>query len=137
MLKKDPNHAKIERERRLAEDKQRRLENYLAKQKGDEEGDAFDRAGMGGGSAAERYTAREKESERCRREDAEQFVDEVLQPYPEIEVFSPLGKYIGCRMPMCGSVLGGPKPVSSRERTARPRRSMVSVKGQRRPMGRE
>jgi hypothetical protein len=53
------------------------------------------------------------------------------QHYPEIEVFSPLGKFVGARRPMCASAVAGPRVVSSRERTARPRRSMVSVKRQR------
>ena len=55
--------------------------------------------------------------------------------YPEIEVFSPLGKFIGVRQPMCASVLGGPKHVSKRDRKARPRMSMVSVKARRKPKG--
>lgn len=71
----------------------------------------------------------------------ERYVKEVVEEedeadvvaFPEVEVFSPLGKFVGARRPMCGSVVGGPKQVSSRERGARPRRSMVSVKAQRRP----
>jgi hypothetical protein len=71
----------------------------------------------------------------------ERYVKEVVEEedeadvvaFPEVEVFSPLGKFVGARRPMCGSVVGGARQVSSRERGARPRRSMVSVKAQRRP----
>ncbi|KAJ4297678.1 Mitochondrial ribosome small subunit biogenesis protein [Kalmusia sp. IMI 367209] len=71
----------------------------------------------------------------------EQFVKERVQDedvedvgeFPEVEVFSPLGKFVGSRMPMCASVVSGPRQISSRERTARPRRSMKSVKAQRKP----
>ncbi|KAH7382170.1 hypothetical protein BKA66DRAFT_463906 [Pyrenochaeta sp. MPI-SDFR-AT-0127] len=55
------------------------------------------------------------------------------EDYPQIEVFSPLGKFVGQRRPMCASLVSGPKQVASRDRRARPRRSMVSVKRQRRP----
>ncbi|KAK7183859.1 hypothetical protein DPSP01_004481 [Paraphaeosphaeria sporulosa] len=65
------------------------------------------------------------------REEAED-VEDVIE-FPEVEVFSPLGKFVGQRMPMCASVVLGPKLISSRERSARPRRSMKSVKAQRKP----
>ena len=68
--------------------------------------------------------------ERIEEEDAADVV-----AFPEVEVFSPLGKFVGARMPMCASVVSGPKQVSSRERGARPRRSMKSVKAQRKPGG--
>jgi genetic interactor of prohibitins 3, mitochondrial len=63
-------------------------------------------------------------------------VDGDAQPewqdmYPEIEVWSPLGKFVGQRRPMCASLVSGPKQVGARERKDRPRRSMVSVKRQR------
>ncbi|KAF2005093.1 hypothetical protein P154DRAFT_457646, partial [Amniculicola lignicola CBS 123094] len=112
LVKKDPNHARKEK-MRLQEERRGRIDDRYAATldarvaagaKDGMVGDAFDRAGLGGGS----------------------------NTYPEIQVFSPLGKYIGIRPPMCGSVLGGPKQVSSRERKGRPRRSMVSVKAQRR-----
>lgn len=48
--------------------------------------------------------------------------------FPEVEVFSPNGKHIGCRRPMNGWLLGGDKPASMRQKTARPRRSMKGVK---------
>ncbi|KAF1917176.1 hypothetical protein BDU57DRAFT_517700 [Ampelomyces quisqualis] len=54
--------------------------------------------------------------------------------YPEIQVFSPLGKFVGARRPMCASTVSGPKHVPSRDRKVRPPRSMVSVKRQRKPM---
>lgn len=57
------------------------------------------------------------------------------ETYPEIEVFSPLGKFVGQRRPMCASTVSGPKVISSREKKVRPRRSMVSVKRQRKPGG--
>lgn len=53
--------------------------------------------------------------------------------FPEIEVFSPLGKFVGVRKPMCASAFIA-RPVSSRDRKTRPRRSMRSVKNQRKPL---
>ncbi|KAF2185257.1 hypothetical protein K469DRAFT_577263 [Zopfia rhizophila CBS 207.26] len=88
--------------------------NHARGRKGKGEEDAFDRAGAG---------------EVNRSEGLE------VEEYPEVEVFSPLGKYVGARMPMCGSVLGGPRQVSKRNRKVRPRQSMVSVKRQRKPKG--
>lgn len=128
LVKKDPNHARHAREARLLEERLRRDAKFAALAEG---GDAFDRAGIAPSySSQESRELREKER---KRQEAEQFVEDMVEPYPEIEVFSPLGKYVGARMPMCGSVLGGPKPVSSRERAGRPRRSMVAVKRQRQP----
>ncbi|KAF2130713.1 hypothetical protein P153DRAFT_430060 [Dothidotthia symphoricarpi CBS 119687] len=51
--------------------------------------------------------------------------------YPEIEVFSPLGKFVGARRPMCASAVSGPRQISSRERTVRPRRSMMEERKER------
>jgi hypothetical protein len=62
---------------------------------------------------------------------------ESEEDYPEVEVFSPLGKFVGQRRPMCASMVSGPKYVASRDRKVRPRRSMVSVKKQRKPQGGE
>ncbi|XTI82182.1 hypothetical protein V2W45_7595 [Cenococcum geophilum] len=60
--------------------------------------------------------------------------DALMGPvFPEVEVFSPEGKYVAVRPPMGASVLGGPKPKGRNERHARPRRSMKSVKAQRKP----
>ncbi|KAF2016986.1 hypothetical protein BU24DRAFT_420028 [Aaosphaeria arxii CBS 175.79] len=127
MAKKDPNHARVAK--LAAQEELRRIkdEKFGAKEV---EGDAFDRAGLGAPSSPSSSLARSSRSSRERFEE----VEEEDEWFPEIEVFSPLGKYVGARMPMCGSVLGGPKPVSSRERSARPRRSMVAVKRQRKPM---
>ncbi|KAK4988667.1 hypothetical protein LTR28_001683 [Elasticomyces elasticus] len=49
--------------------------------------------------------------------------------YPEIEVFSPEGKFIGIRKPMNAWLLGGKQVVPVHKRKARPRRSMASMKG--------
>jgi hypothetical protein len=51
-------------------------------------------------------------------------------PFPEVEIFSPEGKFVAQRPCLCAFSLGGPlkKKVG-----ARPRRSMKSVKNQRRP----
>ncbi|KAF2107244.1 hypothetical protein BDV96DRAFT_589398 [Lophiotrema nucula] len=114
MKKKDPNHARLQKLREKEEREAARREKFESGG-----GDAFDRAGVVFGSSERRQEVHEEQVEE----------EEV----PEIEVFSPLGKYVGVRRPMCGSVLGGPKYVSKRERKARPRRSMVSVKKQRKP----
>ena len=50
--------------------------------------------------------------------------------FPQVEVFSPDGKHIGARRPMNAWLLGGPKPTSRGDLTARPRRSMKGVKKQ-------
>jgi hypothetical protein len=109
MVKKDPNHAQ---------------KTKLVARKRDEE------------AKRRRYEAQLR-GEEWAKEDVDEEAVEDVGVFPEVEVFSPLGKFVGVRRPMCASVVSGPKIVSSRERTARPRRSMVSVKGQRRPKGRE
>ena len=53
-------------------------------------------------------------------------------PFPEVEVFSPNGRHIGARRPMNGWLLGGDKPVSAKQKKARPRRSMKGDKKKRR-----
>lgn len=55
---------------------------------------------------------------------------ELTTEYPEIEIFSPDGKFISQRQSISAFCTGGPlkKPT-----TARPRRSMRSVKNQRKP----
>ena len=50
------------------------------------------------------------------------------RPYPSIEVSSPDGGHVGVREPMGIWSLCGEKPVSSSQRSARPRRSMKGVK---------
>lgn len=105
MVKKDPNYAQ---KAKLEAQRNRLLERqrkYEAKVRGEED-----------------------------MEEERNWEDELEEgDYPEVEVFSPLGKYVGSRRPMCASVWGGPKQISSRERGARPRRSMRSVKRQRQP----
>lgn len=54
-----------------------------------------------------------------------------IDRYPEVEIFSPEGKHIGQRACICAYSTGGPRSV---KKGARPRRSMVSVKNQRKPM---
>ncbi|KAF2760558.1 hypothetical protein EJ05DRAFT_289035 [Pseudovirgaria hyperparasitica] len=49
-------------------------------------------------------------------------------PFPEIEVFSPLGKYIATRRTMNGSVVGGKLPIPKHLQKARPRQNMKRVK---------
>ncbi|KAF1977838.1 hypothetical protein BU23DRAFT_587327 [Bimuria novae-zelandiae CBS 107.79] len=80
-----------------------------------------------------KYEAKLRGEEYVKEKVVDEDVEDVVE-FPEIEVFSPLGKFVGARMPMCASVVSGPKQVSSRERSARPRRSMKSVKAQRKPM---
>jgi hypothetical protein len=109
LIKKDPNHA---REVKLAAQQR---EDAIRRQK---------------------YEAKLKGEEWVKQDVAEEDVEDVAD-FPEVEIFSPLGKFVGARQPMCASMVSGPKIVSSRERTARPRRSMVSVKRQRKPMVRE
>jgi len=57
--------------------------------------------------------------------------DPTKPPYPEVEIFSPEGRFIGQRQCISGFALGGPlkKKVG-----ARPRQSMRSVKSQRQKM---
>ncbi|KAF2668621.1 hypothetical protein BT63DRAFT_373858 [Microthyrium microscopicum] len=60
----------------------------------------------------------------------EEIVAPTTSPFPEVEVFSPEGKYIAQRTSLCAFALGGPL---QKKVAARPRRSMKSVKSQRRP----
>jgi genetic interactor of prohibitins 3, mitochondrial len=55
---------------------------------------------------------------------------DVLQ-FPEVEVFSPKGRYIGQRETLSAWLLGGLKPKASNARKARPRQSMRSVNAHR------
>lgn len=59
------------------------------------------------------------------------FEDNIEPPVPvlpEIEVFSPEGKYVASRRTLNGSVLGGKKKIAKHLRKARPRRSMKFMK---------
>ncbi|KAF9698385.1 hypothetical protein EKO04_003657 [Ascochyta lentis] len=125
MKKKDPNHAQHEREKRLREEREYKDRKFSAMAKAERDGDDVDDAlsrefAKGAASAADKGGL---------GDDMAEWED----MYPEVEVFSPHGKFVGARRPMCASTVMGPKSVSSRERVARPRRSMVSVKRQRRP----
>ena len=123
MKKKDPNHARHEREKRLREEKEYKDRKFSAIAAAERAGDDVD-------DALSREFA--KDVGRTAGNPGDEMA-EWEESYPEIEVFSPLGKFVGARRPMCASTVMGPKSVSSRERVARPRRSMVSVKRQRRP----
>ncbi|KAF2460380.1 hypothetical protein BDY21DRAFT_413397 [Lineolata rhizophorae] len=59
---------------------------------------------------------------------------ERMGVYPEVDVFTPEGKFIGVRRPMGGSIIAAPKknPKTSKKR---PRLSMKAVKARRRPKG--
>lgn len=113
MVKKDPNHAqkaKMNARKELEKRKQRKHEAILrAESEGRDVEDVL----------REEFSADDLR-ERALLED----------DYPEVEVFSPLGKFVSSRRPMCASTVSGPKIISSRERTARPRRSMASVRRQ-------
>lgn len=123
MKKKDPNHARHEREKRLKEEKEYKDRKFAAIAAAERAGDDVD-------DALSREFA--KDAGRAANNTGDDMA-EWEESYPEIEVFSPLGKFVGARRPMCASTVMGPKSVSSRERVARPRRSMVSVKRQRKP----
>ncbi|CAI6252823.1 unnamed protein product [Periconia digitata] len=91
-------------------------------------------------SAAEernaKHEAKLRGEEYIKTEPSEEELADVAE-FPEIEVFSPLGKFVGARKPMCASVVSGPKFVASRDRSSRPRRSMKSVKSQRKPAAKD
>ncbi|KAF2036178.1 hypothetical protein EK21DRAFT_52345 [Setomelanomma holmii] len=122
LIKKDPNHAQHERLAALQAEQDRKTRKFAALARAE----------------AEDRDPEEVLAEECRDDDV--LGDQMAEwqdDYPEIEVFSPLGKFVGARRPMCASLVSGPKMVSSRESKARPRRSMVSVKRQRKPGGGE
>ena len=54
-------------------------------------------------------------------------------PYPEIEIFSPEGRFVSSRKPMCASLFQRKRPVEAMRRKTRPRLSMKSVKARRAP----
>ena len=112
MIKKDPNHARVARLASLAAHRDRQERKFAAE--------------------ASNLDADELLNSESPRQDTRQ-EQEVWDedPVPEVQVFSPLGKFIGQRKPMCASTVSGPKYVASRDRKERPRRSMVSVKRQR------
>lgn len=59
-----------------------------------------------------------------------------LETYPEVEIFSPEGRFIAQRRPMGASLLGAKKEIPKHLRRARPRMSMKSVKARRKPKDR-
>jgi hypothetical protein len=52
-------------------------------------------------------------------------------PFPEIEVFSPGGRYVGQRRPLNAWMIGGPLKQKANEKKSRPRRAMASFRGSR------
>jgi hypothetical protein len=121
LAKKDPNQAKFDRITRLKEEEERKNRKFAA----------IARAGKEGRDPEEVL------EEEFYDDDMKDRMAEWEEDYPEVEVFSPLGKFVGQRRPMCASMVSGPKYVASRDRKVRPRRSMVSVKKQRKPQGGE
>lgn len=122
MVKKDPNALQKQKQAQQAAEAERKARKFAAIARAEKEGRHAD----------------EVLEEEFGDEDWNANGDQMAEwedEYPEIEVFSPLGKFVGARRPMCASVVSGPKQISSRERKARPRRSMVSVKRQRKPGG--
>ncbi|KAL6710755.1 Mitochondrial ribosome small subunit biogenesis protein [Coniothyrium glycines] len=121
MAKKDPNHAQHARQAETAALQARKQRKF----------DAIARA------EAEHRDVDDALRDEFFDEDNGDVLADWQETYPEVEVFSPLGKFIGQRRPMCASVVSGPKYVASRDRKERPRRSMVSVKRQRKPAARK
>ncbi|KAH6870070.1 hypothetical protein BKA58DRAFT_170756 [Alternaria rosae] len=119
--KKDPNQAKFDRITRLKEEEERKNRKFAALARAEEQG----------------RDAEEVLEEEFYEDDMRDRMADWEEDYPEVEVFSPLGKFVGQRRPMCASTVSGPKYVASRDRKVRPRRSMVSVKKQRKPKGGE
>jgi hypothetical protein len=118
-VKKDPNHMQKIKQAEMDAERERKDRKFGTTRDG---GDAFEQdfPRQNGG-----------ESEQVKGDEQPQWQDD----YPEIQVFSPLGKFVGSRRPMCASRVMGPKELSRRERKVRPRQSMVSVKRQRKPGG--
>jgi genetic interactor of prohibitins 3, mitochondrial len=57
------------------------------------------------------------------------FLDpQQANPFPQVEVFSPEGKFIGQRIPMQAWLMGGQVPKPKSQRTQRPRQSIKSAK---------
>jgi hypothetical protein len=119
LVKKDPNQAKIDREANLKAEADRKQRKFDAIARAEREG----------------RDPQEVLEEEFYEDDKKDRMSQWEEDYPEVEVFSPLGKFVGQRRPMCASMVSGPKQISSRERKQRPRRSMVSVKRQRKPQG--
>lgn len=121
LVKKDPNHARKEKLAAQQNFRDKQDRKFAAIARAEKDGLDVDQV---------------LKEEFYQDEMREKFKD-LEDEYPEIEIFSPLGKFVGSRRPMCASVVSGPRIVASRDRTVRPRRSMVSVKRQRQAKGRE
>jgi hypothetical protein len=119
--KKDPNQARFDRVSALKAEEDRKTRKYVAIARAEKEG----------------RDVQEVLEEEFYEENMADRLEGWQDEYPEVEVFSPLGKFVGQRRPMCASRVSGPKQVASRDRKARPRRSMVSVKTQRKPKAAE
>ncbi|KAE8848365.1 hypothetical protein PTNB85_02208 [Pyrenophora teres f. teres] len=119
LVKKNPNQAKFDRITRLQGEEEYKNRKFAAIARAEKEGRDVEEV-----LEEEFYEDRMKER-----------VEGWEDDYPEVEVFSPLGKFVGQRRPMCASTVSGPKYVATRDRKQRPRRSMVSVKRQRKPQG--
>jgi hypothetical protein len=115
--KKDPNHALVAKQTALQLLEARRTRKFAAMARAERDG----------------RDVQDALRDEFRDEDEGDRMALWQESYPEVEVFSPLGKFVGVRRPMCASLVGGPKVIGKRERKERPRRSMVSVKAQRKP----
>jgi len=77
---------------------------------------------------------RRSESSTSRNTDALSFMDGSAASHsndlglPEVEVYSPEGKFVGVRRPMNAWLLGGPKKAPVHKRRERPRMSVSMVK---------
>ncbi|OAK98013.1 hypothetical protein IQ06DRAFT_279020 [Phaeosphaeriaceae sp. SRC1lsM3a] len=114
-VKKDPNHAQKAKEARMKAELERKERKFNPRP----DDDPF---------------AEDTREEELGEGEGDDMADWQTE-YPEIEVFSPLGKFVGARRPMCASMTSGPKIIAARDRKVRPRQSMVSVKRQRKPGG--
>ncbi|KAH9875455.1 hypothetical protein J1614_004947 [Plenodomus biglobosus] len=133
MAKKDPNHAQIERRRELRALNTYKNRKFAAVARAREQGlDPED-------ALAEEFKEEDADADELGDLGDEaargQGEGDAWEEWPAVEVFSPLGKFVGQRRPMCASLVSGPKQIAARDRKARPRRSMVSVKRQRAPKG--
>lgn len=123
MSKKDPNHARHARIKELEDMQARQQRKFDALAAAEEVSDNEPKDAL---SAAFQQPSQTDPGDQMAAWEDE---------YPEVEVYSPLGKFVGQRRPMCASLVSGPKQIASRDRKMRPRRSMVSVKGQRKKGG--
>ena len=134
MVKKDPNHLQKAKEARQRDLKAWKDAKFAAQRAAAADAGPMD--ALSSEAAATSLPPRPRDAFDDLADESEgDDLSSWEQRYPEIEVFSPLGKFVGARRPMCASTVAGPRIVSSRDRKARPRRSMVSVKRQRKAGG--